>query len=84
MKLHQSGNKIIVTELNQISDAPDDGVFIAFRFYENSFFSHQVYRNKDNRCHFNTLIGDYRFHESELIGWIPIPIYKPELTGDVE
>jgi len=35
MKLHQSGNKIIVTELNPMSDAPRDDTLIMVVTFEN-------------------------------------------------
>ena len=60
MKLHQSGNKIIVTELNPMSEAHiGKPILIKLKFY-NDFFG-------------STLSGEENIEHCE--GWLPMPIY---------
>ena len=74
MKLHQSGDKIIVTELMPMSEAPRDGVSIfcilngSVNFRE-MYFHKGCWRMPEVNC---------GFHDCNFEGWIPMPIHQPE------
>lgn len=76
MKLHQSGDKIIVTELRPMSEAPRDGTKIIALTYNECFASEFLivnYSHDDHFCTENELLPEFT-----LIGWMPMPIYQPE------
>lgn len=75
MKLHQSGDKIIVTELRPMSEAPRDGTDILLMSKNNKLF---------NGCNYGicgdkfTIAGVGSFSPSVFIGWLPMPQYRPD------
>lgn len=74
MKLHQSGNKIIVTELNPMSDAPHTGAFMAFFIWDDVCPVTLIRKDGKFYCY-----DDGRLYESDrLFGWLPMPVYEPE------
>jgi len=73
MKLHQSVNKIIVTELNPMSDAPDDFTFLAFTIMGGTCW--ELYKTQTG--HFASLDDQHVFEERHLQGWLPMPVYDP-------
>lgn len=73
MKIHQSGNEIIVTQLNPMCDAPESGDFIAFT---RDFRPCSVYLKVLNKCVINSALS--RVYDLDyFIGWLPMPIYDP-------
>ena len=67
MKLHQSGDKIIVTELRPMSDLPNRVEVFMFLVRGDGFE------------YFDITSLDCLYHESaDVIGWVPKPIYQPE------
>lgn len=75
MKLHQSGNKIIVTELNPMSDAPTDGILILAVSASNKRIG--TLRFSSSTDMFTTSDGR-SIHKDKILGWLPMPIYEPE------
>ena len=74
MKLHQSGDKIIVTELRPMSEAPRNGeCFIAFS--EDMEMFTEAYFDLDTGLLFAFGVT---WNEYDLLGWLPMPIYQPE------
>lgn len=77
MKLHQHDNEIIVTELRPMSDAKQDEWVIYF--------------NK-NSCPFEGLNtgleivtpSDECIQFDSIVGWLPMPQYRPELKQTKE
>ena len=63
MKLHQDGNRIVVAELNPISDAPL-GVSILIKDKASKNMYEAVLFFDENRDLYE--------------GWLPIPVYEPE------
>ena len=75
MKLHQSGDTIIVTELRPMREAPRDGTEILLMSKNNKLF---------NGCNYG-LCGDKFIiagigscEVTSFKGWLPMPIYQPE------
>ena len=67
MKLHQDGEKIIVTELRPMSDLPNRVEVFMFLVRVDGFE------------YFDITSLDCLYHESaDVIGWVPKPIYQPE------
>ena len=77
MKLNQSGNKIVVTELNPMSDAPKNGDVILTALNTKSnpdcFFVRASW-NGDAW----SLFGMCDYQDCDFIGWLPMPVYEPE------
>jgi len=73
MKLHQSGNKIVVTELNPMSDAPRDGTYILVQ--QNDDLSASMAAAFFDEFAWNCTDGD--FSDDDLFGWLPMPVYEP-------
>lgn len=63
MKLHQDGNRIVVTELNQMSEAPM-GKSILIK----SKFDHQFFPS----------VLDGGENTDTCDGWLPFPVYEPQ------
>jgi len=73
MKLHQSGNKIIVTELNPMCDAPNGESFLAYLIKGN--IAWELYKTRDGK--FSSLDDVHMFEEKHIQGWLPLPVYEP-------
>jgi len=74
MKIHQSVNKIIVTELNPMSDVPTDGSLILAVSASNKRIGTLHFNKSSNMF----ITSDGRsIHEDKIIGWIPMPVYDP-------
>lgn len=73
MKLCQSENEIIATELNPMCDAPKSGDFIAFT---RDGLPCSVYLTVLKQCVINSALS--RVYDLDyFIGWLPMPIYDP-------
>jgi len=75
MKLHQSGDKIIVTELRPMSDVPE-GKFVLCLIERSKRFEslikvpgHAMMNDEDDFLSYEFL---------DILGWMPMPIYQPE------
>ena len=63
MKLNQSGNKIVVTELNPMSGAPTDKtILLKIKGYKDL---------TDGRLQEGCCLDVFE-------GWLPMPVYEPE------
>lgn len=69
---------LTVSKLRPMCDAPNDVEFLVMLNTEDSF--HECRFAPDGRVS----IGAMLFKIDYCIGWIPKPIYKPELAGDGE
>lgn len=79
MKIHQSGDKIIVTELNPVCDLNEDhGDVLIFIQEGDEVSCFCNLRLTEDGC----LTDDQEFNfmpeEIGCIGWLPKPIYQPE------
>lgn len=74
MKLHQSGDKIKVTELNPMSDAPHTGSFMAFFTWDDVCPATFIRKDGEFYCFDN----GYLHGSDHLSGWLPMPVYEPE------
>lgn len=77
MKLHQQGNEIIVTELRPMSDAKQDE--LALYLHKESGFFTGVKAEDLVIDEYGSLIDI-----STLLGWLPVPKYRPELKQTKE
>ena len=78
MKLHQSGDKIIVTELRPMSDVPlKNRVEILAVDINYGKFNLLEYYAADKGWHNVTMCCAVRTLDS-FLGWIPLPSYQPE------
>lgn len=71
MKLHQSGNKIIVTELNPMSDVKrEEGTSVLLKTKNSNYLHSAIVFDGDfvdvDQCWFD---------ENQLEGWLPMPVY---------
>ncbi len=71
MKIHQSGDKIIVTELRPMSDLTLGKQSLIF-INDYGFIS--GYKSSND----NDVIGNgHYFNGDQAMGWLPMPIYQP-------
>ena len=76
MELHQSGNKIIVTELNPMCDAPRDSSSLLIVKKDDEIGSYPELMESFFDGQFWNCVGD-EYLDDELIGWLPMPVYDP-------
>ena len=77
MKLHQSGNEIIVTELRPMSELKPGQYAICYRAdYSSDMLKRSIERNDS----LTDSMGDFYWTENIFIGYIPVPKYQPEAT----
>ena len=77
MKLHQSGNEIIVTELRPMSELKPGQYAICYRAdYSSDMLKRSIERNDS----LTDSMGDFYWPENIFIGYIPVPKYQPEAT----
>ena len=78
MKLHQSGDKIIVTELRPMSElmAINDFSLFCLGYKESKQDFVRIRQSSDNEV-FCAETGKFH-HISKFTGWIPMPIHQPE------
>lgn len=76
MKIHQYGDRIVVTELKPMSDAPRDGsVFLVLTKLSAEFY--QVKFDKAGfLAHYPATHLEFS-GQRNIIGWIPMPVYEP-------
>ena len=76
MKLHQSGNEIIVTELRPMSDVPPDQFVLCLvkrsKRFESLIKAHgyEMMNDEDDFLSYDFV---------DILGWLPMPQYRPEL-----
>lgn len=75
----QELDTLTVTKLRPMCDAPDDDETILcvgerYNTFLKVYFDGVHYKDDHN----------FIYEKEYFIGWIPMPIYKPELTGEVE
>lgn len=71
MKLHQSDDKIIVTKLRQMSEAPDDYVWYC---HDGNFI--EAISVNDSVI----TVDGAKYNKKILSGWIPRPVFDPKNT----
>ena len=83
MKLHQSGDKIIVTELRPMSELTSDYGMVLIYFNENEKFTANILQvnlfNDGWLTNYNEI--DIEKSDERVIGWLPIPEYIPEIKS---
>ena len=78
MQKMQEIDAVTVAKLRPMCDAPKNGEFLVMLNTEDDL--HECSFALDGRIR----IGSMLFRVEYCIGWVPKPIYKPELTGDGE
>lgn len=74
--IHEENGQIIVDDLRTMSEAPKDGtkiIALTCNKYSKSEFLIVNYSHDDTFC-----TEKYLLPEFTLIGWIPMPIYRPK------
>lgn len=79
MKLHQDGNRIVVTKLNPISDLKQSDGDVLIFIEEDAGISCLAILRLDE-CGILTDDQKFYFLSEELgcVGWLPKPVYEPE------
>lgn len=78
----QEIDTLTVSKLRPMIDAPKDGEWFLgyYKGVVSEYFEILFYSKLSGKLRSN---GD-EFNEEDVLGWLPMPIYKPELTGDGE
>ena len=72
---------LTVSKLRPMCDAPKDGSDVQLANKSGRF----IYGCNDGLGNSKWVIpGIGSYDDSDFLGWLPMPIYKPELTGEVE
>ena len=76
--IHEENGQIIVDELRPMSDAPRVPVMVVSEHSKNELVF--AYRAMDWDRNRTWILFElpYPVHESELIGYVPMPIYRPK------
>ena len=80
MKLHQDGNRIVVTELNPISDLKQsDGDVLIFIEGDEEVSCLAILRLDGCGNLTDDQIFTFPLEHSGCVGWLPIPIYETKV-----
>lgn len=77
--IYEENGQIIVDELRPMSEATNDPVMVVSVHYGTELFF--AYKSTDWDINKTWVLFGFTFlvHESELIGYIPVPTYRPKV-----